>query len=254
LRAIAILEHRWKLIRRLRSRDAFRSRAGDRASKEFWISAVFSTGYLLAAAASLWQWGQPRPWARFDLFVIGFFAVSVVTLLCTIRFARTVLRSREVMNEFAGITYDRYLVPTVTALALLELGIYLDYAHWQLWPALAQPILQTAGLVLYAGSAVLFRRTDRRLHRRFAGYPEQSALIIDGPFRFIRHPRHASLIASRFAMALLFASAVGWAVALAWLMLFVRRIRLEEQHLRKIFGGEYEAYARRTARLIPGIY
>jgi len=37
-------------------------------------------------------------------------------------------------------------------------------------------------------------------------------------------------------------------------MALARRIRLEEDHLRDIFGPDYMAYAARAARLIPGVY
>jgi protein-S-isoprenylcysteine O-methyltransferase Ste14 len=39
-----------------------------------------------------------------------------------------------------------------------------------------------------------------------------------------------------------------------WIALVLRRIPLEEAHVRKAFGAAYDAYAARTARLLPGIY
>ncbi len=43
-------------------------------------------------------------------------------------------------------------------------------------------------------------------------------------------------------------------VTLAWLGVLLRRIHLEEIHLHELFGADYEAYAARTVRLLPGIY
>jgi protein-S-isoprenylcysteine O-methyltransferase Ste14 len=37
-------------------------------------------------------------------------------------------------------------------------------------------------------------------------------------------------------------------------LFILRRMRLEEAHMRKLFGAERAAYSRRTARLLPGIY
>jgi protein-S-isoprenylcysteine O-methyltransferase Ste14 len=34
----------------------------------------------------------------------------------------------------------------------------------------------------------------------------------------------------------------------------VARMRAEEALLRAYFGGDYEAYCKRTSRLIPGVY
>jgi hypothetical protein len=59
--------------------------------------------------------------------------------------------------------------------------------------------------------------------------------------------------APKDAAALVFGSAVGWLLAVLWWVL-LRQIRLEEMHLRKLFGDEYEAYARQTAKLAPGIF
>lgn len=52
----------------------------------------------------------------------------------------------------------------------------------------------------------------------------------------------------------MFASILGWPLWLVMLLAIVRRIRREEAHLAALFGGAYGAYARRTARLLPGIY
>jgi len=46
----------------------------------------------------------------------------------------------------------------------------------------------------------------------------------------------------------------AWGFFGVWVMALARRIRLEEDHLRDIFGPDYMAYAARAARLIPGVY
>ena len=45
-------------------------------------------------------------------------------------------------------------------------------------------------------------------------------------------------------MALIFASAFGWALAIAaWGMLLLNKIAIEEEHMRKVFGWQYDSYA-----------
>jgi protein-S-isoprenylcysteine O-methyltransferase Ste14 len=78
--------------------------------------------------------------------------------------------------------------------------------------------------------------------------------ITDGPFRYVRHPRYAGAMAAKIAFPLVFASALGWVLAVAWIALLFRKVLGEETHLRNLFGPEYEAYARHTARLLPGVY
>jgi protein-S-isoprenylcysteine O-methyltransferase Ste14 len=75
-----------------------------------------------------------------------------------------------------------------------------------------------------------------------------------GPFRFIRHPRYAGFLLRKLAWPLLLASVIGWALFALWLALVIRRIRLEEDHMIRIFGNDYQAYTRRSARLFPALY
>jgi protein-S-isoprenylcysteine O-methyltransferase Ste14 len=50
------------------------------------------------------------------------------------------------------------------------------------------------------------------------------------------------------------ASVIAWALAMGWIWVNVRRVDLEENHLRGLFGAEYDRYAARTARFLPGVY
>jgi protein-S-isoprenylcysteine O-methyltransferase Ste14 len=59
---------------------------------------------------------------------------------------------------------------------------------------------------------------------------------------------------SKIAFALVFASVLGWVLAAAWILILFRQVLMEETHLRDLFGAEYDAYARHTARLLPGVY
>ena len=42
--------------------------------------------------------------------------------------------------------------------------------------------------------------------------------------------------------------------AIGWLLVNMRRVRLEEVHLQKLFGAAYDRYTARTPRFIPGGY
>ena len=75
-----------------------------------------------------------------------------------------------------------------------------------------------------------------------------------GPYRYVRHPRYAAAIIGKVAMALVFGSLFGWLLMIAWEFLLLKKIEVEEKHLRKMFGSPYESYAQTTAKVIPGIY
>jgi protein-S-isoprenylcysteine O-methyltransferase Ste14 len=54
--------------------------------------------------------------------------------------------------------------------------------------------------------------------------------------------------------ALAFRSGVGVLLTALAIPPLLARIRAEETLLRTQFGSEYDAYCRRTSRLIPGLY
>ena len=140
------------------------------------------------------------------------------------------------------------------ALTLADLAVYLDYGHWHLMPSLQRPGAQAFGLVLHLAVALWERWTAKYLTVAFSGGNLTPALVRSGRFRYIRHPTYAGAIVEKIAVALVFASLVGWLLVIPWCVLLFRQVRREELHLHKLFGTEYVAYSRKTARLLPGIY
>jgi len=222
--------------------------------KTVWGVMIFSSIYLAVALACLWQWGSPKPWSRVDFFSGGLLVLSLLMGVENISFNRAVGRSEEVHHEAFGMSYDPGMSKGVAVLALGELLVFLDYGHWHLAPALEQPVLQSIGLGLYALVPGWLLWADGYLARHFSSGLAGRRVMTDGPFRYVRHPRYAGLLASRVGFALVMASVLAWIFVLGWVYLVFRRIRLEEAHLHKLFGAAYIAYAQHTARLIPGIY
>ena len=79
-------------------------------------------------------------------------------------------------------------------------------------------------------------------------------LVTSGVYGVIRHPSYLGLLVNSLGWALAFRSGVGVLLTALTIPPLVARIRAEEALLRTQFGGEYDAYRRRTSRLIPGIY
>lgn len=224
--------------------------------RAFWGSTVSTVviGPLLFLLC-LRQWGSEHPWSRVDLYSGSFLVLAIfVAIEEAITFARRAFRSKEVALEALGFSYDPWLVRLGTLLNAAVLLIVLDYAHWHLVPALAQPLLQDIGLALGVLGVVCQTWADAWLARHFASDRPTRKLMTEGPFRFLRHPRYAAFLLRKLAWPLLFASAIGWVLMSVWLLLLYRRIRREESHMAELFGAEYAAYARRTARLLPGVY
>src|ERR1700722_10190375 len=80
-------------------------------------------------------------------------------------------------------------------------------------------------------------------------------LIDTGPYRFVRHPSYTGALMAFFGLALCLANWVSLAVMLIpVLLVFLRRMHVEEDALLQAFGNQYRDYMRRTKRLIPAVY
>lgn len=79
-------------------------------------------------------------------------------------------------------------------------------------------------------------------------------LITGGAYRFIRHPRYLGVALLALGLALLFRSWAGLVLCPAVWAILLFRIHDEEKLMQSEFGGEWEAYARRSWRLLPYIY
>ncbi len=223
-------------------------------SKVFWKTTIASILYLALALACLIEWGGRNPWSRVDLFAGSYLALRFLGALHSLVFNQQAFRSDEVRHEWWGTSSDPGWTRWVKLLMVADLIVFLDYGHWHLTPALERAWLQGLGLGLYLFAALWQMWTDAYLASYFAREQPASGPIEKGPFRHVRHPRYAGAIMGKVAFALVFASALGWPLAFAWALLLTRKVEIEEAHLRKVFGAEYEAYAEKTARLLPGIY
>ena len=91
------------------------------------------------------------------------------------------------------------------------------------------------------------------LGRSISIMPEARRLVTSGPYAIVRHPLYAAEEIAVFGSYLIYAS--PWTTALLILhgYLQIRRMGYEEAVLGQAFP-DYKEYARRTARLIPGLY
>jgi protein-S-isoprenylcysteine O-methyltransferase len=121
-----------------------------------------------------------------------------------------------------------------------------------------QPLWLVVGAAFVAGGLWIRHRAMATLAASFTYRVEIMAehrLIEAGPYRHLRHPGYLGQLLVLLGVGI----ALGSWPAIVGLMVpvaaaFLWRIRVEEEALRSEFGEAFDAYARRTRRLIPRLY
>lgn len=127
--------------------------------------------------------------------------------------------------------------------------------RWASWPLPAW--LRWAGLGLAVGAFALLEWCHATLGRNWSlrvQLLKDHQLVVDGPYRRVRHPMYTAGLLANASVLLLSAN---WLVGGSWLALhscqFVGRIPLEERLMLQQFGETYRQYMRTTGRLLPRI-
>jgi protein-S-isoprenylcysteine O-methyltransferase Ste14 len=142
----------------------------------------------------------------------------------------------------------------VIGLLLAYLPAYTD--RTEVW-TLDGDAIRWLGVALFAGGGALRIWPVFVLGRRFSGLvaiQPGHALVTSGVYGVIRHPSYLGLLVNSLGWALAFRSGVGVLLTAFTIPPLIARIRAEERLLSAQFGDAYDAYRRRTSRLLPGIY
>ena len=117
---------------------------------------------------------------------------------------------------------------------------------------------QIIALLLFAAGLGLRCSAVGRLGRFFTtnvSIQHEHALIITGPYRWVRHPAYSGLLIALAAAGM----AMGDVIALLSLTVpsffaLVFRLGIEEGLLNKKFGAAYRDYSKTTWKLLPWLY
>jgi protein-S-isoprenylcysteine O-methyltransferase Ste14 len=177
------------------------------------------------------------------LFALAYFLglIFFVFLIVGFRARRPVIEHR-IGPLPSPPAFISWLVPPI----LLLTGVGAFSASWIPVRALG------VGLGLYA--LVLMPWAARALGDSYAPGPallRGQALVVDGPFRWIRHPIYSAVTALWLGAAL---GTLNWLLLLLWPFLTIgvlKQAQAEEQMLRDQFGARYDDYAAATGRLFP---
>ncbi len=123
------------------------------------------------------------------------------------------------------------------------------------WPESLNRARDTLGILLIAGGGAFALWAGRALGRSLTPFPRPNAagLVTDGPFAIVRHPIYLGGLGVFVGYSLL-TSVSALVLTLALFMLWVGKVRVEEELLERSYD-DYEAYRQRVRRrLVPFVY
>jgi len=126
------------------------------------------------------------------------------------------------------------------------------------WPPGARVPLLWAGTALVVAGLGFRLWAIRVLGRQFTvdvGIQPGHQLITAGPYRWLRHPSYTGALACFYGLGVGLGSWASLAViGVAVTAAFARRMQVEEAVLASAFGADWQAHARRTWRVFPGLW
>ncbi|HUA17000.1 MAG TPA: isoprenylcysteine carboxylmethyltransferase family protein [Verrucomicrobiae bacterium] len=211
------------------------------------ISSVISIAIQFGLAIA--AWGGWTPFFRHPAFRV----LAAATILLTV----LAVPSGGGMNS--GETEDRgnrWVLWAFGAIALL-MAFFSSYTDRIGFGTLDGDAMRWVGVVLFFIGGLIRILPVYVLRNRFSGLvaiQPGHKLETRGMYAVIRNPSYLGLLVTSLGWVLTFRSAVGVLLAAALFVPLVARIHAEERLLRQHFGAEYDAYFRRTWRLLPHIY
>jgi protein-S-isoprenylcysteine O-methyltransferase Ste14 len=122
----------------------------------------------------------------------------------------------------------------------------------------ARNCIATAGLALVVLGQMIRWIAIRTLGEYFTvdvAIQEGQETIDKGVYKLIRHPSYAGFLLSFLGLGLLIGNWLSIVITfLPPLLMFIRRMNIEEELLCEQLGDEYRDYMERTKRLIPMVY
>jgi len=120
------------------------------------------------------------------------------------------------------------------------------------------PSAVALGTVVMLVSLWLFHRSHTDLGKNWSmtlEVREGHALITGGVYNRIRHPMYTSIFLMAIGQLLLLSNWIaGPSMLAAFTLMFASRLNTEEKMMLDKFGAEYEAYRKRSKRIIPGVW
>jgi len=148
--------------------------------------------------------------------------------------------------------------PLAAALLIARRVESLDPTHAAVVPPLLLVSLEILGLAIYVLGYLLMAWALTVLGRNYqlggAAPRVTDRLVGRGPYAVVRHPMYSAALAIAFGLATLLQSWVVAGAFVVYLALILILIPREEAGLRRAYGERYDAYRRRTKKLVAFVF
>jgi protein-S-isoprenylcysteine O-methyltransferase Ste14 len=168
-------------------------------------------------------------------------------------------------SQATGETLDRrqeglFMLATLRPVGVMLWGgviAYLVDPAWMAWSSIPLPAwLRWTGVAMCAGGGGVMIWTFRRLGRNLTDTVvtrREHTLVMNGPYRWVRHPFYVSGALFVLGTSLIAANWFLFVGGILFVVLIVIRTRTEEEKLLARFGESYRAYMERTGRFVPRV-
>jgi protein-S-isoprenylcysteine O-methyltransferase Ste14 len=212
--------------------------------------AVAILAVVMFVSAGTLRW--PAGWVYLAILIAG----SVLPLCGPFQFDPALIEERMSRHPDAK-KWDRIFVALVALLTPAELVVPgLDHRwkwtgpmpHWTMWAGAVGVAVGTAGLIWAMRTNRFFSAVIRIQRER--GHQ----VVVDGPYRLVRHPGYAFWMLQSISVPLLFKSLWTFLPVGLLIVMLIIRTALEDRVLHLELSG-YSEYAMRVkAKLVPGIW
>ncbi len=164
-------------------------------------------------------------------------------------------KSKPRSHRAVGLKSLTPYLPVLIGLALLKMHLLPErWIKEPLWP---HPLaLAAAGLAVTIVGVVFAIWSRVALGRNWSSVPqvkEQHELVVNGPYRIVRHPIYTGLILTVAGTGLALDRGIGLFMVLLVFASYWFKSRVEEKLMMETFPKDYPEYRRRVKALIPGI-
>lgn len=212
------------------------------------LAFVILVGILFGAAG---RWDLPMFWA----YLIVFYGIGLGGLWVVVRRDPSLLRERFRPCAPGKDRITRKAAVGLSAVFLILAGLDAGRFHWSGYVPVAVEVVGLLGVAvgmlswIWAMSVNPFFSSEVRIQRE-----RGHSVVTTGPYQFVRHPGYLAAILLFLASPVALGSYVSALPLLVFIGLFLRRVRMEDEMLRKELEG-YLAYAQRVRyRLVPGLW